>query len=67
VLEFQAQPAPRWTVTRPSSTSAQRCAQSEAASNRGGLPARIDGTNRVYLAHVDADGLSEAAPCAKAP
>lgn len=31
------------------------------------VAARIDGTNRVYLAHHDVGGYSKAVPCAKAP
>lgn len=30
------------------------------------VAARIDGANRVYLAHHDVDGHSKAVPCAKA-
>lgn len=31
------------------------------------VAARIEGTNRVYLAHHDVGGYSKAVPCAKAP
>ena len=31
------------------------------------VAARIDGANRVYLAHHDVGGYSKAVPCAKAP
>jgi hypothetical protein len=31
------------------------------------IAARIDGANRVYLAHHDVGGYSKAVPCAKAP
>ena len=31
------------------------------------VAARIDGANRVYLAHRDVGGFSKAVPCAKAP
>jgi len=31
------------------------------------VAARIDGANRVYLAHDDVGGYSKARPCGKAP
>ncbi len=38
LLKFEVEPAPRWTATRHSSTSAQKCALSRVTSHRAALP-----------------------------
>ena len=67
VLKFQAQPGPA-----VDGDAAFLAVGTEVHAIRGYEPscrvaARIDGINRVYLAHVDAAGVSTAVPCPKAP
>ena len=67
VLKFQAEPGPA-----VDGDAAFLDVGTEVRAIRGYEPscrvaARIDGINRVYLAHVDVDGVSKAVPCAKAP
>ncbi len=67
VLKFQAQPGP--AVDGDASFIA---IGTDIHAIRGFQPscrvaARVDGVNRVYLAHADIDGVSKAVPCAKAP
>lgn len=67
VLRFQAEPGP------PADGDAAFIAiGTEVHAIRGYEPscrvaARIDGVNRVYLAHAEVNGVSKAVPCAKAP
>jgi len=67
VLKFRGQPGPA-----VDGDAAYLSVGTDVRAIRGYAPscrvaARIDGANRVYLAHADVDGVSRPVPCAKAP